>query len=233
VVPCFNEAAVLGQTLADLAAVFPNIVCVDDASTDSSATIAQTNQSVRLVRHPVNLGQGGALQTGFAYALADPAMQRVVTFDADGQHRVADALMMVRRLGEPNSQGQALQAVLGSRGLLKSRQAHMVSSTNQIGWCRRSLLRLATRYTRLTTGLKVTDTHNGLRALSRPVVQTIELRHGGMAHASELLEQLAKGHFAWAEHLVQVDYSAYSRAKGQPTLNAVNIATELLLRNRQ
>jgi glycosyltransferase involved in cell wall biosynthesis len=71
---------------------FP-IVLVDDGSTDATAEVAERAGAV-VVRHPVNLGQGAALQTGLEFALYEGA-DVIVTFDADGQHRVADIAVLV------------------------------------------------------------------------------------------------------------------------------------------
>ena len=90
IIPVYNEVTVIAQVVADLQATFRNIVCVDDGSTDGSAAQIATT-AAHLVRHPINLGQGAALQTGLCYALTRPGGRFFVTFDADGQHRVADA----------------------------------------------------------------------------------------------------------------------------------------------
>ena len=90
VIPLYNEDQVIADVVKDVREVFPQVVCVDDGSRDRSADLAEA-AGARVVRHPVNLGQGAALQTGFDYALSDPAMRYVVTFDADGQHQVSDA----------------------------------------------------------------------------------------------------------------------------------------------
>src|SRR4051794_35629150 len=89
VVPVYNEATVVADVIAEIVERFDNVVCVDDGSRDDSAErIAGT--TAHLVRHPINLGQGASLQTGIDYALRRGA-RYVVTFDADGQHSVADA----------------------------------------------------------------------------------------------------------------------------------------------
>src|SRR5918997_6198203 len=111
IIPVYNEAAVIAQVVAELHPTFRNIVCVDDGSTDGSAAQIATT-AAHLVRHPINLGQGAALQTGLSYALARPGGRFFVTFDADGQHQVVDAARMVDR-----ARSGAADVVLGSRFL--------------------------------------------------------------------------------------------------------------------
>ena len=97
VVPVFNEGQVIREVAAKARETFPNIVCVDDGSSDNSAEEIRA-AGVHLVRHPVNLGQGAAIQTGVEYARRRPGARFFVTFDADGQHRVDDVSAMIERL---------------------------------------------------------------------------------------------------------------------------------------
>jgi glycosyltransferase involved in cell wall biosynthesis len=215
VVPLFNEEPVIGDVVRGLLEVFPNVVCVDDGSTDQSAREAEA-AGATTVRHALNLGQGAALQTGITYALSDPAMQYVVTFDADGQHQVSDAVQMVQRLRD----GEA-DVVFGSRFL---------DSRTRPGPLKRLVLKAAVIYSNATTGLHLTDAHNGLRALDRKVCEQIDIRQNRMAHASELTHQIAKTGGRMVEQPVHILYTDYSRAKGQSLLNSVNILTDLLFK---
>ena len=97
VVPAFNEASVIGDVIAELRAAFEHVVCVDDGSRDDTAAAANA-AGAHVVRHPVNLGQGAAIQTGVEYARKQPGARIFATFDADGQHRVKDAVAMIDRL---------------------------------------------------------------------------------------------------------------------------------------
>ncbi|MCL2803593.1 MAG: glycosyltransferase family 2 protein [Micrococcales bacterium] len=223
VMPVYNEAPVLAATLEDLCAAFDHVCVVDDASDDDSAQIAAgfASRGVRLLRHPFNLGQGAALQTGITYVLGDDLTQRVVTFDADGQHRVADAVAMTRVLQAPPDGAGGLDAVLGSR---------FVDGKGQMGGLKRLVLRLAVAYTNLSVGLKLTDTHNGLRVLNRATAAKLAIRQNGMAHATEVLEQLAAMKASYREYPTEISYSPYAKSKGQSLLNSVNILVELLLR---
>ena len=215
IIPLYNEEPVIADVVTQVRAAFAQVVCVDDGSSDRSAEVA-ARAGARVVRHPCNLGQGAALQTGFEYALADPDMLYVVTFDGDGQHQVADALGMVARLraGETD-------VVFGSRFL---------DERTRPGLAKKTLLRAAVGYTNLTTRTRLTDAHNGLRAIRRPVVEQLDLTQNGMAHASELVAQIGASRASYVEHPVHILYSDYSRAKGQSLWNTVNILAELILR---
>ena len=94
VVPLFNEAEVISGVVKQLKSEFSHVVCVDDGSSDNSAAVAE-KAGARVLRHPLNLGQGAALQTGFYFVSSQHGASHVVTFDADGQHRVKDAVEMV------------------------------------------------------------------------------------------------------------------------------------------
>lgn len=95
IIPVYNEAAVLAGVLSNVLTVYDHVVCVDDGSSDNSASIVAAT-SAHLVRHPINLGQGAALQTGIEYALRDSTARYFVTYDSDGQHRLQDAVAMTQ-----------------------------------------------------------------------------------------------------------------------------------------
>ena len=214
VIPMFNEAEVIADVVAGLLKEFPVVVCVDDGSSDGCAEVARA-AGARVVIHPVNLGQGAALQTGLEHGLRlRPQCGYFLTFDADGQHRVADAVAMVAAA----RRGEA-EVILGSRFL---------DAKTSMSGSRRLLLKGAVAFTRITTGLRLTDAHNGLRVFTRPVAEMIDIRLHGMAHASELLGLVARSRCTWKEVPVTIDYTEYSMAKGQSGVNAVNIVLDLL-----
>jgi glycosyltransferase involved in cell wall biosynthesis len=220
VVPLYNEAAVIADVVREARTVFPNIVCIDDGSRDASADIAE-QAGAAVVRHPVNLGQGAALQTGFEYALGDPAMRYVVTYDADGQHQIRDVEVMLERIRQGD-----VRVVFGSRFLDERTEASLG---------KRLVLRAAVTYTNATTGTRLTDAHNGLRVLHRDVVEKLDITQNRMAHASEIVAQIGSMRFdgakvAYAEEPVHILYTDYSKAKGQSLWNAVNILAELIWR---
>jgi polyprenyl-phospho-N-acetylgalactosaminyl synthase len=214
VIAAYNEGAVIARVITDVGNAGYRVVVVDDGSLDRTADVARAAGAV-VVRHPFNLGQGAALQTGIDYALAQAAAV-IVTFDADGQHRVADIGRLTCALVE-----QRVDFALGSRFLGQAPNLPML---------RRLMLRAATQFTRLTAGLQVTDTHNGLRAMTRRGAAAIRLRQNRMAHASELLSQIAASGLRYVERPVTIEYTAYSLAKGQSMRDAVLILLDLFAR---
>jgi len=211
-VPAFNEGAVIGQYLSSARQRFRWIVCVDDGSTDDTAQQAQDAGAI-VLRHPVNLGQGAAIQTAIEYAQRLP-VQWFCTFDADGQHRLEDVETM-RHLAMTTD----VDIILGSRFL---------GDATGMPLLRRWFLKAAVWFANLTSGVKLTDAHNGLRLFNRHVAQTIDLQEPGFNHASEFVEKIKANHYTYTEAPVTIDYSNYSKAKGQSMLNAVNIATDTL-----
>jgi hypothetical protein len=215
VIPVFNEDQVIAGVVEEVLATFDHVVCVDDGSTDQTfAALEKTG--ARIVRHPTNLGQGAALQTGIDYALADPNVRSFVTYDADGQHQVDDASQMVDLLDSGE-----FDIVFGSRFL---------DQRTEIGWAKRAVLKLAVRYTNATTGVRLSDAHNGLRAFDRAVAERLDIRMNGMAHASEIVATVARAGFRYTEVPVHIVYSDYAMAKGQSLLNSVNILFDLFFR---
>lgn len=217
VIPVFNEAQVLESVVDQTLAVFPNVVCVDDGSRDGS-TAAVLRTRAHLVRHPVNLGQGAALQTGLTYARAQPGAQYFVMFDADGQHRLEDASTMV----EVARSGTA-DVVLGTR---------FADGGASVPLLKRLVLRTAVLLSRAGRKLKLTDAHNGLRVLTRPVADDLQITMNGMAHASEIVSYLGRSSWRVCEVPVSIRYTEYSRSKGQSLLNGVNILFDLSVRQR-
>ncbi|CAM3341007.1 glycosyltransferase family 2 protein [Mycobacterium colombiense] len=218
VIPAFNEAAVIGEVVADVRSVFDHVVCVDDGSTDGTGEIA-LRAGAHLVRHPINLGQGAAIQTGVEYARKQPGAQIFATFDADGQHRVKDLATMVDRLRAGD-----VDIVIGTRfGAPQSARPPFV---------KRVVLQTAARLSRRGRRLGLTDTNNGLRVFNKKVADGLDITMSGMSHANEFIMLIDENHWRVAEEPIEVLYTAYSRSKGQPLLNGVNIIFDGFLRGR-
>jgi glycosyltransferase involved in cell wall biosynthesis len=216
VIPTYNENLMLRSTVSELLPLGYSVVVVDDGS-DAPAGSRLEGLDVYCVRHDVNLGQGAALQTGSQFALSRGA-RIVVHFDADGQHDAGS----IARLIEPITSG-AVDVALGSRFLT-------AGDRSQVPIGKRILLKAGVFVSWIFTRMWLSDTHNGLRALSRAAAQQIVLKENGFAHATEILDLLRRSNFAYIEVPVSVRYTDYSRAKGQKALNSFNILIDLVLR---
>jgi glycosyltransferase involved in cell wall biosynthesis len=213
VIAAYNEEKRIGPVLDDLLKAAKNIVVVEDGSRDDTAGEV-AKRPVWLVRHAVNLGQGAALQTGISFALGRQA-RYIVTFDADGQHCISDLPVLLQHL---NAAGADF--ALGSRFL---------GDAQGIPMSRRLMLRMAVLFTRLLSGVALTDAHNGLRAMTRQGAQQIHITMNRMEHASEIIDQIAASGLKYVEVPVHIRYTADSLAKGQKSSAALRLGIKLLL----
>jgi polyprenyl-phospho-N-acetylgalactosaminyl synthase len=215
IIPVYNEDTVIRGVLESVLKHYKHVVCINDGSKDNSESEIQKTKAY-LVNHPINMGQGAALQTGIEFARCLPEVKYFVTFDADGQHQLDDVANMVATIKKEKT-----DFVLGSRFL---------GNTVDMPRVKKILLNQAVRFSNLTAGVKLTDTHNGLRVFNKKVADEIQITVPDMAHASEILEIIARKKYSYAEVPVTIVYTEYSRSKGQALLNAVNIAFDTLLR---
>jgi len=216
IVPAYNEGSVIGETIRPLLSLGYHIVVVDDGSTDQTYEKA-CHLPICVLRHPINLGQGAALKTGTDFALQKGA-QAIVHFDADGQHppeRIQDLLAPILN--------NKIHVVLGSRFLNPEH-------SKEIPTLKKWVLKFGIAFTGLTSGVWLTDTHNGLRALSSVAASKICITEPRMAHASEIITQIGKHKLTYQEIPTHIRYTAYAQQKGQSIFNAFNIVIDLLLR---
>ena len=217
IIPAKNEGQKIAEVIGGVRQVIASsadILVVDDGSNDNTFEAAGKT-GVVVLRHIINRGQGAALRTGIAYALAKNYNQ-VVFFDADGQMKAEEIPLMLSEL-----QSGDLQVVLGSRFLGK---------IINIPLSKLITLKLALLFTRLTSGLKLTDTHNGFQVWTRDALKKLSLRQDRMAYASELLSEIKKNNLQYKEFPVTILYSDYSKQKGQSIFNAFNIVWDLFIK---
>lgn len=215
IIPCYNEQAVLRETVRDLLSLNARVILVDDGSTVPVQTVAD-DLPVEILRHPINLGQGAALQTGMDYAVCNGA-KAVIHFDADGQHQASDIPRFLDKLE------QGADVVLGSRFL-------RAEDSDALPLRKRLLLQGARLVNLIFTGLWLSDAHNGFRALNQRAMKAIRLQENRMAHASEILGQIRKARLKVMEIPTRISYTEYSLRKGQKLSNSFNILLDLLLR---
>jgi len=214
IIPCYNEAGIIRETIATVIEKGYSIIVVDDHSTDNTKELLK-DVALIYIRHRLNMGQGAALQTGISVALKKGA-EYLVTFDADGQHDVNDIDGMLQKLNE-----RQLDIVLGSRFL--------PGAGGNVSALRMLLLKAACYLNYVFTGILLTDAHNGLRVMNRHAAKSIHLKENRMAHATEILTEIKKHGLKFGEFPVHIHYSGYSKKKGQSLLNSIRIFFDLVL----
>jgi glycosyltransferase involved in cell wall biosynthesis len=214
VIAAYNEGAAIRHVVTGVAAEGYHVVVVDDGSRDDTADQARVPGAV-VLRHVLNLGQGAALQTGIDYAVSRGA-EFVVTFDADGQHRVEDIPALLDALRDAPA-----DVALGSRFL-----GGVVGVTQR----RRAFLRVVTSVSNRLSGMKLTDAHCGLRAIRATVAPKLRITQDRMAHASELLRKIKTSGVRVVEVPVTVHYTEYSMRKGQSGFQAIRIMFDYFFR---
>ena len=215
VIPAYNEERKIGEVLENLKSEgYENIVVVDDGSKDNTSQIA-SKYDVNIIKHPINRGQGAALRTGTTYALNNNA-SIIVHFDADGQMRPED----ISTLLHPIRTGKA-EIAFGSRFLSKQ---------SNIPILRKLFLKAGRVFMRVIYGVSMTDPQSGFRALSATAAQQIQITQRGMAHCSEIIEEVHKKQIPFREVPVVIKYTEYSVKHGQSNLAAFQIAAKLLWR---
>lgn len=212
VIPAHNEALKIKKVIESVAKYVDLIVLVDDGSIDSTLESAKHPKVVTL-QHCINLGQGAAIQTGFDY-LKKINPEVTITFDADGQFLGEE----IPRMIEPILKNQA-DVALGSRFLGK---------TINMPFFRKFVLKIGIFFTWIFSEIKLTDTHNGFRALNKKALHFINISQDRMAHASEIIDQIKRKKLSYVEVPVTVKYNLQSKKKGQKNRHSINIFIDLV-----
>jgi polyprenyl-phospho-N-acetylgalactosaminyl synthase len=210
IIPALNEELNLEKVLKEAVKYADCLVVVDDGSSDRTPNIAAAAGAV-VLSHPVNRGQGAALETGDEYARRHGA-DIVVHFDADGQFSASEII----EVAAPIKSGEA-DAVFGSRFSGKS---------NNIPFMKRAvIIPIARLVNRFFFGLKMRDPQSGFRAFSKKALETIRIEQSGMAHCSEILHQAAKSGLRIKEVPISVHYPDF----GQNFFGGVRIVKDTII----
>lgn len=203
IIPAFNEEAALGGVISELRAWSPevHILVVDDGSTDSTTAVARA-AGVTVAPLAFNLGVGGALQTGFRYAVRH-GFTRAVQFDGDGQHDASEIPSLLARLDE------GADLVIGSRFAAAGEGGYSV------GRLRGGAMRGLQLAVRVLGGRPFTDTSSGFRAFSAPLLDYFAKRYPNefLGDTAEALLLACRAGF----EVVEVPVRMRPRAGGTPS----------------
>jgi glycosyltransferase involved in cell wall biosynthesis len=215
VIPAYNEQKLVARVVNELKkGGYRNIIVVDDGSEDMTYSVSR-KAGATVLRHVVNRGQGAALRTGIDFALLKGA-GIIVTFDADGQHDVNDLKAMIGPVAK-----NEVDITLGSRFLGKR---------SNVSFSKAMMLKGGALMFRIMYGISLTDSHNGLRAMSAKTARLLDITADRMEHASEIPEKITKKKIRYKEIPVNIRYTEYSIADGQTSLAAFRIFFRMIAR---
>ena len=189
-IPAYNEGKNIASILLRLKNISEHIIVCEDGSSDLTSEIAEKLGAI-VVTHTKNLGYGAAIKTIFLKAQEINA-DALVTFDADGQHRIED----IDKILVPIKNNKA-DIVIGSR-FLNDKQK--ISKYRKIG------IKTITELTNITSGTKITDSQRGFRGYNRKTLENIKLTESGMGVSTEILIKAKKSNFKIIEVPIIVSY---------------------------
>ena len=211
-IPVYNEELKLKKVINSLKPHFKNIVVVNDGSTDSTQDIID-NLEVINIKHLLNLGQGAAISTGINFIKDEAEAKALVTFDADGQHSVDDALNFANEIISCEE-----DVIFGSR---------FIKHKENIPAFKRFILKFVTIVTNRLTKMKLTDSHNGLKAFKSSCLEKIVIDIDGFAFESQIINLVSKSNLKYKEMPTNTIYTEYSMKKGQKLRNGLIILEDL------
>ena len=214
IIPCYNEASVVRNTVTDVLKHGYNVVVVDDCSKDHSKKQLQ-GLPIYYLRHRANMGQGAALHAGLEFAKRKGASY-FVTFDADGQHDSNDIDGMFEELLKNKA-----DIVFASRFL--------PGAKTNISGARSFVLNVARYVNYLVSGILLSDAYNGLRVFNAKTAGILKITENKMAHATEIQMLAAHNKLSYCEFPNHIQYNDYTKRKGLKNIDGLKIVFEILL----
>ena len=211
-IPVYNEEKKIKKVILELKKIFQNIIVVNDGSTDKTQKILDSTDVISL-KHCINLGQGAAISTGFKYIDKIKNAYALITFDADGQHSVDDAKAFATEIQNCNE-----DIIFGSRFEGKS---------ENIPFLKKIVLSTVVFFTNKFSKTKLTDAHNGLKAIKICCLNKIDITIDGFGFESQIIHQVSKRGINYKEMPTNTIYTEYSKNKGQKLINGLIILEDL------
>jgi len=214
VIPAKNEALRIEKVLKKLKSQkLKNVIVVDDASTDNTIAISRL-YTHHIVKHRINLGAGGATRTGIEFALLQGA-EIIVTIDADDQHDAAEIKGMVNML-----RGENYDLVVGSR---------FIEEPEGVPVQRIIYNRVGNIISSIVTGIKVTDSQSGFRAMTAEFAMKNPIEWNGFEFCIEMLKKAAQGEYSVGEIPITVKYTPDTLKKGQSIWMGFRMLARMLM----
>ena len=190
-IPAFNEEKNIASIITKLSTIADTILVCDDGSTDLTATIAKKIGAV-VIKHGKNLGYGAAIRSIFLKA-KELDGDILVTFDADGQHRIDDIKNVIKPIVN-----QEADLVIGSRFLDESEKE--VPQYRKVG------IKVITKITNASIKKQLTDSQSGFRAYSRKIISELNPSETGMGVSTEILIKASSKDFRIVEVPIKIIY---------------------------
>jgi glycosyltransferase involved in cell wall biosynthesis len=178
IIPALNAERTLPRVVVDARAQLEPVLVIDDGSTDATGAVAAA-AGATVIRHPVNCGKGGALKTGFRWALEN-GFDGVVTLDADGQHLASEIPKFLR------------ERERGGADLIIGGRSHLFE---QMLPRRRMANRFSAACIAFASGVKITDSQSGFRFYSANLLRNLKLRTDGFDMESEVIVRAGRRKF--------------------------------------
>ena len=190
-IPAFNEEKNIAVLIIQLKKIADKIIVCNDGSTDLTSKIAE-ELGATVINHEKNLGYGAAIRSIFLKS-KDLDGDILVTFDADGQHRIED----INRVINPIINGES-DLVIGSRFLDES--------AKEVPRYRKAGIKLITKITNATIKKQLTDSQSGFRAYSKKVLNELNPSELGMGISTEILIKASAKNFRISEVPIKIVY---------------------------
>lgn len=196
----YNESPRIKKVLENLKEY--NLILVNDGSTDNTLEIIKSYKNAHIITYKENRGKGYALQKGLRYA-KKVKIERLILMDGDGQHNPNEIKKFDAKLDE------GYDVVLGSR---------FIKNQSNVPAMRKIILFGGKLIERLVIGVKLTDAHNGFRAMGKNAIRNILLTENRMAYASQLMFEIKKHNLSYCEVPVKIKYTKETLDKGTGSL---------------
>jgi glycosyltransferase involved in cell wall biosynthesis len=190
-IPAFNEEKNIAVLIIQLKKIADKIIVCNDGSTDLTSKIAE-GLGATVINHAKNLGYGAAIRSIFLKS-KDLGGDILVTFDADGQHRIEDINRVIKPIINEES-----DLVIGSRFLDKSEKE--VPQYRKVG------IKIITKVTNATIKKQLTDSQSGFRAYSKKVLNELNPSELGMGISTEILIKASAKNFRISEVPIKITY---------------------------